>query len=313
MWNLLLFLASCFVLIKSAQVLVHSLGKIADFFKISEFSAGFALMAVATSLPELFVCVIAAFQNVPSLALGNIFGSNIADLTLVIGIVVLVSGGFWLKKEIAERDAVYMLFFAAAPIFLLLDGSLSRGDAVVLLLFYGMYLSMILRRKATRDHTAKVTREELWRSLFYFAVAIIFLLASSQGIVFSARGLATSFRIPLSLIGLFAVALGTSLPELAFELKAVKNHGGMVIGDLMGSVVTNSTLVLALTSLVRPISVKNLSVYLSSVVFLGVILILFSIFVRTDRELDTGEGLVLLFLYIIFLIIEFGIGFVAVR
>lgn len=312
-FSFFLFLAACLILVKSSHILIRSLCKIADFFKISEFSLGFMLMALATSLPEIFVSITAALEGLPTLALGNVLGSNIADLTLVAGIGVLAARGLWVKKIIAEQDALYMLLCALAPVFLLADLTLSRGDGLFLLLLYGFYVLTLSRRGTSRGSVEEVKKVELWQNLFYFAVALIFLLASSALLVDSAQNLAQLISIPISLIGLFAVALGTSLPELTFELEAVAEHGGFVLGDLFGSVVANSTLALGLAAIISPFQIQSLSLYLSTTVFLIVTLLLFVIFIRTDRKLEVPEGLILLFLYIFFLLTEFGVEFFVTR
>lgn len=309
MLNVILLIASSIVLVRTAAALVHALTVIGKYLKLSEFTVSFILMAIVTSLPEIFVGIGAALGKVPTLSLGNILGSNIVDLTLIIAIPIFLSGGIAVRSIIARRDALYMLVYALTPIILLLDGILSRFDAIILLIFYGFYILRLFQQKTHFQELFNHVDEKLvLREVGVFVVAIVFLLLSAEGLVYSAKNLAFNLNIPVSLIGLFLVAVGTSLPELAFGLKAVElKHTGQILGNLMGSVVANSTLVLAVTALITPIVIHDFSLIFSSVAFLVAVLLLFEIGVYTDKKLDIQEGLILLFVYIFFLITEFSL------
>lgn len=309
MLNVILLIASSIVLARTAAALVHAVAVIAKYLKLTEFSVSFILMAIITTLPENFVGISAALAKVPTLALGNVLGSNIVNLTLIIAIPIFLSGGIAVRSIIARRDALYMLFYALAPVILLIDGTLSRGDALILLTFYAFYiLRLFHQRTHFQDLINHVDTKLVWREVAVFVIAVFFLLASSEVLVYAAKNLAGDFNIPVSLIGLFFVAVGTSLPELAFGLKAVElKHTGQVLGNVLGSVVANSTLVLALTALVSPIVIHSFSLIFSSVAFLVAVLILFEIGVYTDKKLDIQEGILLLFVYILFIITEFSL------
>lgn len=307
--SLILLIIASIVLVRTAAALVHSLAALAGFFRLSEFSVAFILMAVVTSLPEVLVGVSAAITGIPILSLGNVIGSNIADLTLIVALPVLLAGGLPVRSILARRDTWYMFVFALAPIVLLLDKTLSRLEAVILLVFYLLYVLRLLQQRTRFSGFANhVEKKVAVQQVGVFAVAILFLVGSSQLVVFAAKGLAVSLDVPVALIGLFVVAVGTSLPELAFGLKAVElKHSGQILGNLLGSVVANSTLVLAITSLISPIQVTNLSLVFSSIFFLVLVLVLFEIGVYTDKKLSVREALALLLVYFLFLLTEFGL------
>lgn len=315
MLDLLILIFSSLILVKAASILVASLIKIAAHFKLTEFSVAFILMSFATTLPELLVGAASAFEKTPSLSLGNVLGSNIVDLTLVLGIVVLTSGGLWARSVIARQDGLYMAGIALAPVLLLLDKTLSRTDALLLLLLYIFYLQRLISQShAFHEESNHVGKKEMLKNALSFALGFVLLLISSHAIVVSSKSLALMLKIPISLIGLFLIAVGTSLPELAFSLKAVqKEQGNLVLGDLVGSVVANSTLILAVTALIHPIHIESFSLIFSAVAFLLAILVIFEVAVYTDKKLDVYEGLVLLFTYIMFLFTEFGINFFLAR
>ncbi|MBM4402152.1 MAG: sodium:calcium antiporter [Candidatus Cloacimonetes bacterium] len=309
MLNVVLLIVSSILLARAAAALVHALAIIAKYLKLTEFTVSFILMAFITTLPENLVGINAALAKIPTLSLGNVLGSNIVNLTLIIAIPTLLSGGIAVRSIIARRDALYLLFYALLPVILLLDGTLSRIDGLILLIFYGLYIFRLLRQRTRfQELFNHLEVKSVLREAVVFIVSIIVLLISSKVLVEAAKNLAASFNIPVSLIGLFLVAVGTSLPELAFGLKAVElKHTGLVLGNVLGSVVANSTLVLAVTALIAPITIASFSLIFSAVAFLIVVLLLFEIGVYTDKKLDVQEGLILLFVYILFIITEFGL------
>lgn len=314
--NLLLLILASIVLVKSAALLVHALSALSSKIGLSEFSLSFVIMSAITTLPELIVGVSSAGAGIPTLSLGNVLGSNIADLTLIISIPVILSGGIMVRSLVGRRDALYMAGFALAPLILLWDKKLSGGDAAVLLILYGVYLVNLLTTRKTDNFSGsnQHTSQETLKLTAFLIGGILLLLVSGQVIVLTSKNLATLLNIPVSLVGLLVVAVGTSLPELAFGLKAVKfHHQGLILGNILGSVVANSTLILATTSLLNPIVIQDFSLIFSASLFLVLTLLFFLYGVYTDKKLDVTEGIVLLFLYLFFLITELGLEFLNLK
>ena len=131
--NLIILIIAVIALIKSADLVVKTLTRIAIYFKLSEFTIGFIVLAIATSIPELFVAITSAFAKIPELSLGDVLGANIVDLTLVVGVVFILSNGLRIKSEIAKKDIFYMIVLSILPLVLMLDQQLSRLDGIVLL------------------------------------------------------------------------------------------------------------------------------------------------------------------------------------
>lgn len=292
--NLTLLTIASIILAKTAATLVHAIAAIGGYLKLSEFTVAFILMAMVTSLPEIMIGISSALTGNPSLALGTALGSNFANLTLVIGIPTLVAGGVTVRSILARRDAIYMAIIAIVPMVMLLDGKLARIEGVLLLFFYLLYLLRLFQQRTQfsgfRNH---VKRETAIKQGFVFLVGAIFLLGSAELLVYASQNIAAVIDLPISLIGIVLVAVGTSLPELAFELKAVSlKHEGEFLGDVLGSVVANSTLVLAITAMIHPITVEDFSVIGTTMVFLLVVLGLFLAGVYTDKKLSIREALV---------------------
>lgn len=313
---LLLLVGFSALLVKATDILTDSLTELSKVTKMGKYAITSFLLAFATSVPELVVGITAALEGSPNLALGAVLGSNIADISLVIGGAAVISGTFSVAGEFERLDIFSVFLAGVLPLMLLMDGMLSRVDGIILLFIYGMYNYGLLGKRVQRKsqpsrivkkilQSAVDKRVNRWLAWLFLGAAM--LMFSADMIVKTGAGLAQVIGVPVFLIGLFLVAVGTSLPELSFEIGAVRRKQvGMALGDLFGSVVANSTLVLGVVSLIKPIKLKNgLDNYLMASAVFGVMFLLFWYFVRTKKKLERWEGVVLLAVYALFVIVEF--------
>lgn len=312
--GLLIFFS--FLLIKSTEILIQALNRLSRTSRIGKFALTSSLLALATSLPELFVGITAALEKKPSLALGNVLGSNIANISLVIGGAALVSGSIGVVGNFLKRDIFYAFLAGSFPLVLLIDGRLTRVEGLLLVLIYGVYnFTVLLERKKRKYTTGQITRKIIRRlnhrgtekQLAWVFLGAALLVFSADAIVKTAGLVAYEFKVPLFLVGLFLVAIGTSLPELSFEIGAVrKKEVGMVFGDLLGSITANSTLILGTTALISPIVLEaGFKPYFWATIAFLLIFLIFWFFVKTKKKLERWEGLVLLIIYIVFIFFEF--------
>ncbi len=212
------------------------------------------------------------------------------------------------------------LVAGALPIALLLDKSLSRVDGLILLAVYAAYASHFFRHRFEQIAEEQKQESFVWRFSRRFSnvaqagkkeigklfVGIALMLFSADVIVKLASYLAESFNIPTFLIGLTVIAIGTSLPEFAFSFRSLEEHEpSMFFGNLLGSTIANSTLVLGIVAVIHPIEVFAVNEYYVAVAAFFVIFISFWRFISSKNRLDRWEGGVLLLLYLIFLIVEF--------
>ncbi len=302
------FIISCIVLAKSGAWVVSSLSKLAIYFKMSEFIIASIIMAFATSLPELFVAVSAALSKAPSLVLGNVIGSNIANLTLIIGLPIILAKGIDVKSKIEREQCWYMLLISILVLFLMLDRTLSRMDGVILLVVFMLYLIKTLKQSKSFEKVAnKVKGIELFNNLALFLISLLILILSAYFVVKYAVLISEILQLPQILIGLFLVALGTSLPELAFGVRAVlSGHKGMALGNIFGSVIFNATLVLGVSALIYPIT-SDFALFLISALFLIVLTFVFWMFIESDKKLSWKEGITLILFYVFFIIVELSV------
>jgi len=283
---------------------VKSLIKIARYYGLREFVVGFILVAITTSIPELFVGILSTLSKIPSISFGNIIGANIVDLTLVVGITALLGKRIKIESEIEKRDVIYTFFIAILPLLLFLDHSLSRIDGIILLIAFFLYIVRLITqrkhfRKVISNHASK---KLIPKEILLFIISLIILLISAKFIVQFATILASELLLPPFLIGLIIVSIGTTLPELCFNVNSIlKDYSGMAMGDILGSVVANSSLVLGIVALIYPIEAFFLS-FIIGALFLISTLIILIIFTKTDHEITWREGLVLLIFYVLFII-----------
>jgi len=308
---ILIFILSCLILARSGTRIVHALTRIAQFLEWGEFMVASLLMAFVTSLPELFVGISSALHQKPQLSFGDIIGSNIIVLTLVMGVGTLMAKRLRFKGKILQKSSFYAPFIASLPLLLIVDKKLSRVDGAILVLTSILYFYWLLHQKErfTKTLLKKFKNRSHFRSflkdLGILLGGVFLLLCSAEGIVWSSLNLAREFNLPLVIMGLLVVALGTSLPEITFGIKSIAmGHKEMIIGDAMGSVVVNSTLILGTVALICPFEISNFSPYFSGILFTIITALVFAVFAKTDREITKKEAIALIFVYILFLITE---------
>ena len=315
-----LLVVGVIALIKSGFYVVRSLISIAHFLNISEFSAAFILMAIATSLPELGIGVNAALNKAPLISLGNILGANILVLSFVFGLMILIDGNFKIKKHSPAHSSWLNFFLAISPIVFLFDGELSRLDGLILISLFGVNLARLFKFKAifhnhhrfwpsfvshfeNRPDGLKISY--FFKNLLIFVVSVGILLFSAYLIVRSVNAVSLRFGLPQMLIGIFAVALGTTLPELSFGIKAaLSRHEEMSLGNLLGTVVFNSTWILGIVSLISPIKITEPISFWISAVTMVLVIFLANLFLKSRDSLNRWEGAFLILIYLVFVVVQ---------
>ena len=278
----------------------------------------FIVMAFAASLSNLFVGISSALHGIPELSFGEIISGNVLDLTLAVALAILFTKGN--KKSIpsdgktTQHTSIFTLIAALLLAVLVLDGNLSRIDGASLIVFFVFYIIWLFSK---RERFTKVFEEKLARppTLKRFrdfmkdsgkvALGVILLLLAAEGIVRSATFFAEAFYLPLFLVGILTIGLGNSLPETYFAIVSAKRgETRMILGDLMGSVIVPTTLILGLVALIHPISVSNFSPFFIARVFLVIAILFFFFFTRTDKKITRREAVILLGIYLLFMIFE---------
>lgn len=309
---LIIFVVACYTLVRSGTILVRVLTVMSRYFRLTEYVFAFLLMTLATTMPELFVGITSGIRGVSTISLGNIIGSNLVNLTLILGFIAIIAKGLKIESQIAKKDAWIIFFIALLPLLLLYDKQLSRAEGIALLIVFSWYIYHILKSKdafTRRMNSMKRGVEgykKFLKNVLYFLAAAAILLFSSWLVVETAKAIAVELYVPLTLIGIVLVAIGTSLPELIFGVRAViSRHEGLSLGNLVGSVVVNSTFILGLVAVIKPIEIQSFNIIYIGGAFMVIAILLANFFLATRDKISWKEGLFLIFFYILFLAAEF--------
>lgn len=314
-WYLIaiIFLFACFVLSWLSSRLVKSLVLIAKYLHWREFIIAFFVMAFAASLPDLFVDLNAVFHGLPELAFGDIIGGNLVDLTLVLAIAVFFSKkGLSAESEMVQKSALFTAVIALLPLLLMLDGALDRIDGIILIGAFFLYSWWIFSKKERfkktyRSHDIPSIKgfKSFLINLGKITFLLVLLLIASQAVVSFAQFFSDTLHISLALVGILIIGLGNAFPEMYFSIiSARREENWLVLGDLMGSVIICSTLILGIIAMLSPFTIKDFSPFLIARIFLVVAAVISLIFIKTGKRLTKKEGLLLISIYILFLLTE---------
>jgi cation:H+ antiporter len=308
--ELAVLVVSIFVLSNASSFVVDNIARLSRFFGISQVAMGFMMLAVATSLPELSVSVASSAAGQGAIAAGNVFGSNIANILLVLGTGAFLYG-LKMSREHLGDIALVLLATTLISAYIIASATLTQTalgplEGAALLVIFALYVWRSLRRKAPEDAEGNgVTKEEALRSFILFGIGVVLVIASSGFVVNSAVSLAASLGVAESFIGATMIAVGTSLPELSIDLQAIrKKHYGIALGDAIGSNMANLTLVLGVGAVIHPISIV-LPVFIAALLFAIAANIMVYYAASANGNLGKKGGAVFLATYVIYIIAIF--------
>jgi len=312
----LIFIISCSALYLSGNWLIDSLKRISKFLHWRGFLIAFFIVALASTIPNLFVGISSAIHNIPQLSFGDIVGNNLVALTVAVALSVLIG-----KKpiptdgKILERSALFTSFVAILPMLLLWDGTLGRGDGIILLAVFFFYVLWLASNKERfkvfagnqEAQVPKIIREfkAFFKDVGKVLISLTLLLLAAEGIVKSAQFFAIHFNLSLPIIGILVVGLGNALPEIRFAIASVKaGETEMILGNLMGAVIMPATLVLGIVALICPIVITDFTPFAVARIFMIIAAITFYVFSRRHKKITQQEAIILFLVYILFVIIE---------
>ena len=297
-------------LVWSADRFVDGAVGTACYFGVPSLFVGMLVIGFGTSAPEMMVSGLSAFQGNPGIALGNAFGSNIANLALILGATALISP-IPFPKSILKKELPILVGATLFTLALVWNGKVSRLDGLVLLLVFGTWIGSTiykgLQQKSVEDSIGaerKGKKESIKSNLVWLLLGFVILLGSSRAMVWGAVEVARFFQVSDMVIGLTVVAIGTSLPELASSIVAAKKgEHNLALGNVIGSNLFNTLTVVGIASCIHPFSVNPSSVMRDGIFMLVLTLGLFSFcFSRQgNAEIKRWGGVLLLILYLAYL------------
>lgn len=313
--ELAVLIAAVAVLAKSSSIAVDNAVKLSNFFRISQLTVGVILVAMTTTLPELSVSVVSSSVGEGAIAAGNVFGSVIANILLILG-----AGAFLYGVKISASNlreiGLLLLLTIVISVYMVFNSTVQQNalgfweglSLVCIFGAYGWYMKGVKRVEGDGKYL-EVPKADALRAFLVFGACIVLILVSSGFVVDSAVKIARLAGVAESFIGATLIAVGTSLPELSIVLQAVrKKHYGLALGDAIGANVVNLTFVLGIAAIINPIHV-TLAVFIAALLFAVIANSLLLYVAAVNRKIGRLAGLAFLALYAAYLIMIFTLQF----
>lgn len=281
-------------------MLIESASKLAKLFGVSDFIIGVTVVALGTSLPELASDTYASYIYKGDIVIGDIIGSNITNIALVLGVICIIKPLVVKHAEI-YNGWVHLFILTVTSIILLLGSGLGRITGLIFVLAYVVYLRKVIREYESIG-VEHVPRNSIISSIIKLTIGLAGVLIGAQLLVGTIISFAETFGVPEYTISLVLMAVGTSLPELSTAIVAAKKgYSTMALGNIIGSNVANILWVLGMSAIVRPIHIDSLQILPAIIIMLllSVILIRFK---RSQYTIDRKEGMFFVAAYVGFVV-----------
>jgi len=306
LYSIFLLAVGLIVLVSGGEFLVRGASSIALRLRISPLVVGLTIVAFGTSAPELFISVQSALSGSPDLAMGNVVGSNICNLALVLGFTAVIFP-VPVQKDSLSIDWPMTIGSSILLFLLVQDYLISSVEGAVFVLILAVYTTLIIVKSRRENHKGKEILEEadlaeqpsknIWLDVLFIVLGTLGLAFGSDWFVTGAKSLALSFGVSERVIGVTVLALGTSLPELVTaSVAAFRKATDIAIGNLMGSNIFNILSILGITSIIQPIAVNQQIVSKDMLWMLAITVLIFPMML-IKRKVSRIEGGILLAVY----------------
>ena len=312
MLDLLKIVTGLILLFYGGDLLVTGSVRLARFLKISSFAIGATVIAFGTSAPELAVAILAAFGGAPEMAMGNVIGSNIANIGLVLGLTALIAP-ITIPQNRLKREFPPLFITTIIILFFAWDLRVFRSEGIILLVLLPLYL---WRSFSNKDNLSLETKEvdplrekSLFKYFILIFVGIVGLIGGAKLLVSGGVSIARMIGISEWFIGITIVAIGTSLPEIVSSVIAAKRgHSEMAIGNVFGSNILNILMVLGFTCLLNPLNIKE-PIHPDLFIAAGIIILLLALILFGKYLLGRLSGAILLTSYGLYIVLK-GLEFI---
>lgn len=316
----------CFILLLGlamillgANALTDGASAIARRWGVSDLTVGLTVVAFGTSAPELTISLVAALQGSSPMAVGNVVGSNIFNVLVIIGIVAMIKP-IKIKRSLMTAEIPFVIIASLALLAISLSpiiqpglsAGITRPLGIILLLFFAIFMRYTFSQASTAPHEEPLAESaasrppmKLWWALLNTVGGLALLVLGGERFVDGASGIARSLGMSEAMIGLTIVAAGTSLPELAASVAgAIKGHPGLAVGNVIGSNIFNIFFVLGITASVHPLAFGNITVFDTVVMTLAAILFWLFGWKFGHRTILRWEGFLLFALYVAYIVFQ---------
>jgi len=303
--DFVIFVISMATLIWGADTLIKQSEAIALRFNISEFIIGATLIALGTSLPEMAASVAASLNHKADMAVANVIGSNILNISLVLGSVFLISKNINPNRDFFAKDSTWAMVPVFVFLLMIIDGTISRFDGILLLTLMGAYVLFLVtdsKESIELDDIDEIDMAHFsWaKTILLSIVGLILIITGAHFSVESASEIARSFGVSEWIIGIVMISLGTSLPELVVSISAaIRGKVDMAIGNIIGSNMANTSVVLGSAALANPLAIDSKAYLfdLASLLFITLLLV----FITANKLYNKSAGISLLIMLSLFL------------
>lgn len=299
LWIIVLII-SLTILVKSCNVFVLSAERIGLAIGISQFIIGVVFVGMGTSLPELVSSIIAVQKNSPEIVVGNVLGSNIINILLLVSIVVFITGHIHCDHDLLKNDIPYLLGSTLLIALMMLDGKFSRGEAIISLICLYGYIISCFKVKKEISIEIKKTKIKIM-DIALIIISPIFIVLSGKYTVDSVIKISELAHVGMEAISFSVVAFGTSLPEIIVSIQAAKSKKtDIILGNIFGGNIFKSFSVMGIPALIQPLTIsKSIINFCMPVSVAATILFLF---VLLDKKINRGEAVLMLLFYVFFIL-----------
>lgn len=305
--NLLILAISLALVIRGSILATKYAVCLAKNFQLSKYVVGLIVIAIISILPETFIAINASLKGIPAFGLGTLFGSNVADLTLVFVIIILLSRrNIKIESRILKNNIVYPFLFLI-PLLLGFDGYYSRLEGLALIIA-GVVFYYFAFKNGCR-HLSKTPKDNShFKNILYLLISMLLLLIGAHFTVIAATNLAANLGVAPVLIGMLIVGVGTTIPELLFSLQAVKKHDdSLAVGDVLGTVLADATIVVGLLAVINPFLFPRKIIYVTGI-FMLLAAFMLCYFMRTGKVISKKESIILFIFWLAFVLTEYFIN-----
>ncbi len=302
LWIVYLTIA-LFALVKGAGIFVTGAKQVGAALGMSKFAIGVLIVGFGTSLPEFASSLAAALDGSTEIVIANVVGSNITNILLVVGMLAVVGGGVVIKRDLLKTELP--VFFIATTLFIaiIFDGSVDRIEALLLLGTFFAYVWYLFVDSRKEDPVEQIEESSLPKlepkSIIYIVIGIAAVLVGAHFTVDIVVKIATAFEVPLGLVSIAAIALGTSLPELFVSLRSIKDgEAELAIGNIFGSNAFNMLMVVSVPALITPLVADEVVMGLGIKVLIAASAIFFV--TGLAKQVLRWEGLMMLMFFLFF-------------
>ena len=306
-WNIFVGLFLLILIVLSSGVVVDVFERFVTRLPIKKKRVMAILIGFSLALPELFVGIAAALDGKSQMALGTVVGANMANLSLIIGGLAVITVAIPVVGEYLEKDLWVTIGLALMPFLMLLDGTISKLEGGVLVAMYFVYALFLTNEKhVVRRMKRKMSVTEKWGLPVMLLLGLLIMAVCSWQLVQVVVSIAAVWGVSWFWMGLLLIAFGTTLPELLLlSFSGKKSRASLVLPDLLSSVVINSTVILGIVALITPVVIRESVQRGLSGMFMVMILGLFWLFTKSKRKLERWEGVVLIGIYLMFIGLQF--------